>query len=442
MTNNTTTNATSIATTVATPANAALAAGAALTAKFMLVLTGINIMSDKTTLSGCLKNDLKDATLDDVESARVTLTTCKGLLKEPIAKLQSIKKQVTAFMDQHGCRAGSSFNGGYFVEENEELIKDVVAKLFDFKTIFDQELIKIKGEWQNIIQNEVAQCNKIENDELRKISLSKIPSYEDFEQRCSFSPIFLNWAYSKDASTQALMSQGQTISNQNILDKFQQKVFTPFAEMKKDIEDNVRLKQGYKAEQIGKKFTALKKAVKKSLGSKFCLESIFKNRPELDLLKSAFDALNELEARFTGAGVAPKPVNEKQEKIFVKIIMNILDVFQNKASFEDWVKNNADIELMLGGYDIVGEGGKVSETLFASPEPKENEEEINVNVEEQISSLEDLFDANSSSEPETSNDVSEEEQTTNTDDSSEVVTVNTEKELSNEIDNLLKIYGL
>lgn len=367
------TAANSVVTTATTSASTEvtdlLKEGQKTTAEFVLVLSGISLMCETVTLKGVtdeskFTGDIKD----DVAGSRVKVTTKASLFSEPIALLKGIKKKAEAVLNKYGIKAG--IDGGYFIPK--DCVVPCLEEMIPLRDEFNDKLNEMEKSFSDYTSAEQARCNQIEDLELRKEALGKIPTFEKFASKCGFKPIVLDWAQTSDATVNTFLSESKTEKSTSIVEDYFNKIFDPFAIVKYDYDNNLRNKgSAYKADEVGKKRSSIRKACQKALDTKFCMELVFKDEPEKSLLEKAYNVIEVVNQRFAGAAQMAKP-SAGLTKVMIDVYKNILAALCSREAFEDFLSKGGDVETILGGFDIAQAKRGVIETEldFSSKEEK------------------------------------------------------------------------
>lgn len=377
MTNSINTAATSATSTVVTTATSAstevkdlLVEGQKKTAEFVLVLSGISLMCETVTLKGVtdeskFTGDIKD----DVAGSRIKVTTKASLFSEPIAMLKGIKKKAEAVLNKYGIKAG--IDGGYFIPK--DCVVPCLEEMIPLRDEFNNKLNEMEKTFSDYTSAEQARCNQIEDLELRKEALGKIPTFEKFASKCGFKPIVLDWAQTSDATVNTFLSESKTEKSTSIVEDYFNKVFEPFAIVKYDYDNNLRNKgAAYKADEVGKKRSSIRKACQKALDTKFCMELVFKDEPEKSLLEKAYNIIEVVNQRFAGTAAQMAKPSAGLTKLMIDVYKNILSALCSRDAFEDFLSKGGDVETILGGFDIAQARRGVIETEldFSSKEEK------------------------------------------------------------------------
>lgn len=377
MTNLISTAATAATSTVVTTATTSastevtdlLKEGQKKTAEFVLVLSGISLMSETVTLSGVTDESKFTGNIkDDVAGSRIKVTTKAALFNEPIAVLKGIKKKSETVLNKYGIKAG--IDGGFFVPK--EAVVRCLEELIPLRDEFNDKLNEMEKNFNDYTLAEQARCNQIEDIELRKEALGKIPTFEKFASKCGFKPIVLDWAQTSDATVNTFLSESKTEKSSSIVEDYFNKIFDPFAIVKYDYDNNLRNKgAAYKADEVGKKRSSIRKACQKALDTKFCMELVFKDEPEKSLLEKAYNVIEVVNQRFAGAAQMAKP-SAGLTKVMIDVYKNILAALCSREAFEDFLSKGGDVETILGGFDIAQAKRGVIETEldFTSKEEK------------------------------------------------------------------------
>lgn len=360
---------TTATTSASTEVKDLLVEGQKKTAEFVLVLSGISLMCETVTLKGVtdeskFTGDIKD----DVAGSRVKVTTKASLFSEPIALLKGIKKKAEAVLNKYGIKAG--IDGGFFIPK--DAVVACLEDLIPLRDEFNDELKEMEKNFNDYVSAEQARCNKIEDIELRKEALGKIPTFEKFASKCGFKPIVLDWAQTTDATVNTFLSESKTEKSSSIVEDYFNKIFDPFAIVKYDYDNNLRNKgSAYKADEVGKKRSSIRKACQKALDTKFCMELVFKDEPEKSLLEKAYNVIEVVNQRFAGAAQMAKP-SAGLTKVMIDVYKNILAALCSREAFEDFLSKGGDVETILGGFDIAQAKRGVIETEldFSSKEEK------------------------------------------------------------------------
>lgn len=365
----TSTVVTTSVTSASTEVKDLLVEGQKKTAEFVLVLSGITLMCETVTLKGVtdeskFTGDIKD----DVAGSRVKVTTKASLFSEPIALLKGIKKKAEAVLNKYGIKAG--IDGGFFIPK--DAVVACLEEMIPLRDEFNNKIKEMELSFSDYTSAEQARCNQIEDLELRKEALGKIPTFEKFASKCGFKPIVLDWAQTSDATVNTFLSESKTEKSSSIVEDYFNKIFDPFAIVKYDYDNNLRNKgSAYKADEVGKKRSSIRKACQKALDTKFCMELVFKDEPEKSLLEKAYNVIEVVNQRFAGAAQMAKP-SAGLTKVMIDVYKNILAALCSREAFEDFLSKGGDVETILGGFDIAQAKCGVIETEldFSSKEEK------------------------------------------------------------------------
>lgn len=365
----TSTVVTTSVTSASTEVKDLLVEGQKKTAEFVLVLSGITLMCETVTLKGVtdeskFTGDIKD----DVAGSRVKVTTKASLFSEPIALLKGIKKKAEAVLNKYGIKAG--IDGGFFIPK--DAVVACLEEMIPLRDEFNNKIKEMELSFSDYTSAEQARCNQIEDLELRKEALGKIPTFEKFASKCGFKPIVLDWAQTSDATVNTFLSESKTEKSSSIVEDYFNKIFDPFAIVKYDYDNNLRNKgAAYKADEVGKKRSSIRKACQKALDTKFCMELVFKDEPEKSLLEKAYNVIEVVNQRFAGAAQMAKP-SAGLTKVMIDVYKNILAALCSREAFEDFLSKGGDVETILGGFDIAQAKRGVIETEldFSSKEEK------------------------------------------------------------------------
>lgn len=365
----TSTVVTTSVTSASTEVKDLLVEGQKKTAEFVLVLSGITLMCETVTLKGVtdeskFTGDIKD----DVAGSRVKVTTKASLFSEPIALLKGIKKKAEAVLNKYGIKAG--IDGGFFIPK--DAVVACLEEMIPLRDEFNNKIKEMELSFSDYTSAEQARCNQIEDLELRKEALGKIPTFEKFASKCGFKPIVLDWAQTSDATVNTFLSESKTEKSSSIVEDYFNKIFDPFAIVKYDYDNNLRNKgSAYKADEVGKKRSSIRKACQKALDTKFCMELVFKDEPEKSLLEKAYNVIEVVNQRFAGAAQMAKP-SAGLTKVMIDVYKNIFAALCSREAFEDFLSKGGDVETILGGFDIAQAKRGVIETEldFSSKEEK------------------------------------------------------------------------
>lgn len=366
----TSTVVTTSVTSASTEVKDLLVEGQKKTAEFVLVLSGISLMCETVTLKGVtdeskFTGDIKD----DVAGSRVKVTTKASLFSEPIALLKGIKKKAEAVLNKYGIKAG--IDGGYFIPK--DCVVPCLEEMIPLRDEFNEKLTEMEKSFSDYTSAEQARCNKIEDIELRKEALGKIPTFEKFASKCGFKPIVLDWAQTSDTAVNAFLSESKTEKSTSIVEDYFNKIFEPFSIVKYDYDNNLRNKgTAYKADEVGKKRSSIRKACQKALDTKFCMELVFKDEPEKSLLEKAYNIIAVVNQRFAGTVAQMAKPSAGLTKVMIDVYKNILAALCSREAFEDFLSKGGDVETILGGFDIAQAKRGVIETEldFSSKEEK------------------------------------------------------------------------
>lgn len=361
---------TTATTSASTEVKDLLKEGLKKTAEFVLVISGISLMSETVTLSGVTDQSKFTGNIkDDVAGSRIKVTTKASLFSEPIALLKGIKKKAEAVLNKYGIKAG--IDGGFFIPK--DAVVACLEDLIPLRDEFNDELKEMEKNFNDYVSAEQARCNQIEDIELRKEALGKIPTFEKFASKCGFKPIVLDWAQTSDTAVNAFLSESKTEKATSIVEDYFNKIFDPFAIVKYDYDNNLRNKgAAYKADEVGKKRSSIRKACQKALDTKFCMELVFKDEPEKSLIEKAYNIIAVVNQRFAGTAAQMAKPSAGLTKLMIDVYKNILAALCSREAFEDFLSKGGDVETILGGFDIAQAKRGVIETEldFTSKEEK------------------------------------------------------------------------
>lgn len=366
----TSTVVTTSVTSASTEVKDLLVEGQKKTAEFVLVLSGITLMCETVTLKGVtdeskFTGDIKD----DVAGSRVKVTTKASLFSEPIALLKGIKKKAEAVLNKYGIKAG--IDGGFFIPK--DAVVACLEEMIPLRDEFNNKIKEMELSFSDYTSAEQARCNQIEDLELRKEALGKIPTFEKFASKCGFKPIVHDWAQTSDAAVNTFLSESKTEKSTSIVEDYFNKIFEPFSIVKYDYDNNLRNKgAAYKADEVGKKRSSIRKACQKALDTKFCMELVFKDEPEKSLLEKAYNIIAVVNQRFAGTAAQMAKPSAGLTKVMIDVYKNILAALCSREAFEDFLSKGGDVETILGGFDIAQAKRGVIETEldFSSKEEK------------------------------------------------------------------------
>lgn len=376
-----------VTSTVNTQAEELIAQGYAKSKEFSLIFTGLSVISDTASL--------KSIDANGADAGKYSLSAKIKLLKEQNAELTSIKKQVEAIFAKNGVRVDKQ-PGCYLVPNC--LLKDILKELLTLKDNFDKEVDSIVANYDTI-KNELEQTyNAIEDDDVRKQALAKIPTAEQFRERNTFQPNPFPAQGLEDADDELkeLVAQAKAQKAQSVQKSFLDKIFNPFHEILVDIDCAVRTKSNYKSDELGKKRTSMRNAIDAVMDSKTCLKMVFRQGEQYhDLVESAYDILEQVSDRFTSTPKYPNPEKgSASEKEAVKVFYNVANTFKSLKDFEEFLANCGTAATLLGYFDIrtvrgqqPAEQAQVA-TVVAQPKPQA---EIEMTQEEKEKNIQDAL---------------------------------------------------
>ena len=383
-------NTTVTTSTVNTQAEELIAQGYAKSKEFSLIFTGLSVISDTASL--------KSIDANGADAGKYSLSAKIKLLKEQNAELTSIKKQVEAIFAKNGVRVDKQ-PGCYLVPNC--LLKDILKELLTLKDNFDKEVDSIVANYDTI-KNELEQTyNAIEDDDVRKQALAKIPTAEQFRERNTFmpNPFPAQGLEDADEELQKLVAQAKAQKAQSVAKSFLDKIFNPFHEILVDIDCAVRTKSNYKSDELGKKRTSMRNAIDAVMDSKTCLKMVFRQGEQYhSLVESAYDILEQVSDRFTSTPKYPNPEKgSAAEKEAVKVFYNVANTFKSLKDFEEFLANCGTAATLLGYFDIrtvrgqqPAEQAQVA-TVVAQPKPQAEvemtQEEKEKNIQDALSIL-------------------------------------------------------
>lgn len=380
-----------VTSTVNTQAEELIAQGYAKSKEFSLIFTGLSVISDTASL--------KSIDANGADAGKYSLSAKIKLLKEQNAELTSIKKQVEAIFAKNGVRVDKQ-PGCYLVPN--VMLKDILKELLALKGDFDKEVDSIVANYDTI-KNELEQTyNAIEDDDVRKQALAKIPTAEQFRERNTFmpNPFPAQGLEDADEELQKLVAQAKAQKAQSVANSFLDKIFNPFKEILVDIDCAVRTKSNYKSDELGKKRTSMRNAIESVMDSKTCLKMVFRQGEKYhDLVESAFNILEQVSDRFTSTSKYPNPEKgSAAEKEAVKVFYNVANTFKSLKDFEEFLANCGTAATLLGYFDIRtvrGQQQPVQEaqvaTVVSQPKPQAEvemtQEEKEKNIQDALSIL-------------------------------------------------------
>lgn len=384
---NTSLNTNVTTSTVNTQAEELIAQGYAKSKEFSLIFTGLSVISDTASL--------KSIDANGADAGKYSLSAKIKLLKEQNAELTSIKKQVEAIFAKNGVRVDKQ-PGCYLVPNC--LLKDILKELLTLKDNFDKEVDSIVANYDTI-KNELEQTyNAIEDDDVRKQALAKIPTAEQFRERNTFmpNPFPAQGLEDADEELQKLVAQAKAQKAQSVAKSFLDKIFNPFHEILVDIDCAVRTKSNYKSDELGKKRTSMRNAIDAVMDSKTCLKMVFRAGEKYhSLVESAFNILEQVSDRFTSTPKYPNPEKgSASEKEAVKVFYAVANTFKSLKDFEEFLANCGTAATLLGYFDIrtvrgqqPAEQAQVA-TVVAQPKPQA---EIEMTQEEKEKNIQDAL---------------------------------------------------
>lgn len=388
---NTSLNTNVTTSTVNTQAEELIAQGYAKSKEFSLIFTGLSVISDTASL--------KSIDANGADAGKYSLSAKIKLLKEQNSELSSIKKKVEAIFSKNGVRVDKQ-PGCYLVPN--VLLKDILKELLTLKSDFDREVDSIVANYDTI-KNELEQTyNAIEDDDVRKQALAKIPTAEQFRERNTFmpNPFPAQGLEDADEELQKLVAQAKAQKAQSVANSFLDKIFNPFKEILVDIDCAVRTKSNYKSDELGKKRTSMRNAIESVMDSKTCLKMVFRQGEKYhDLVESAFNILEQVSDRFTSTSKYPNPEKgSAAEKEAVKVFYNVANTFKSLKDFEEFLANCGTAATLLGYFDIRtvrGQQQPVQEaqvaTVVSQPKPQAEvemtQEEKEKNIQDALSIL-------------------------------------------------------
>lgn len=382
---------TTVTTSTVQQAEELIAQGYAKSKEFSLIFTGLSVISDTASL--------KSIDANGADAGKYSLSAKIKLLKEQNSELSSIKKKVEAIFSKNGVRVDKQ-PGCYLVPN--VLLKDILKELLALKGDFDKEVDSIVANYDTI-KNELEQTyNAIEDDDVRKQALAKIPTAEQFRERNTFmpNPFPAQGLEDADEELQKLVAQAKAQKAQSVAKSFLDKIFNPFKEILVDIDCAVRTKSNYKSDELGKKRTSMRNAIESVMDSKTCLKMVFRAGEKYhDLVESAFNILEQVSDRFTSTSKYPNPEKgSAAEKESVKVFYNVANTFKSLKDFEEFLANCGTAATLLGHFDIRtvrGQQQPVQEaqvaTVVSQPKPQAEvemtQEEKEKNIQDALSIL-------------------------------------------------------
>lgn len=376
-----------VTSTVNTQAEELIAQGYAKSKEFSLIFTGLSVISDTASL--------KSIDANGADAGKYSLSAKIKLLKEQNSELSSIKKKVEAIFSKNGVRVDKQ-PGCYLVPNC--LLKDILKELLTLKDNFDKEVDSIVANYDTI-KNELEQTyNAIEDDDVRKQALAKIPTAEQFRERNTFQPNPFPAQGLEDADDELkeLVAQAKAQKAQSVQKSFLDKIFNPFHEILVDIDCAVRTKSNYKSDELGKKRTSMRNAIDAVMDSKTCLKMVFRAGEKYhSLVESAFDILQQVSDRFTSTPKYPNPEKgSAAEKEAVKVFYNVANTFKSLKDFEEFLANCGTAATLLGYFDIRTVRGQQpaeqAQVATVTPQPKP-QAEVEMTQEEKEKNIQDAL---------------------------------------------------
>lgn len=279
----------------AATAEAQIKAGVEKAQRLAIVTTGLVIYGGEAALSqGSTYRQLtQKAKADCAKEAVKAGTTARALLSEPLERLEGIRKDVNALLERNGARVGC-LDGTFFIPIPR--MKRVLMELNKLKSLFDGEIRSIVANYGDIVSQTRDELErKIEDKEVLKDALTRIPVKAEFEKRNSFSIQVFTIALPKggeDEELDKLLKGSAATSVVSAEEAFKARLFGPFVEMAKNCS-----RKNY-AGILGRKMAALKKAIDAVKAQVPNLKLVFREGDDAELLGKACSLIGEIEDHF------------------------------------------------------------------------------------------------------------------------------------------------
>lgn len=379
--NNNTNNAAAAAAT----ANDQIQAGVERSKRFALITTGLVIYGGEAALSESVTSRqlTQQAKADCAKQAVKIGSVARAFLVEPLEKLENVRKDVNQLLEDNGARV-PGLDGTFFVPV--EKMKKVLTELNQYKAKFDNIISSIVAGYDGIVAETVSKLSaEIADDEVRKDAIARIPSKDEFEGRNCFSiQVFAVQAPSEgDEELAKLLEGSMATSIVTAEDAFKARLYAPFVEMAKNCS-----RKNY-ANVLGRKMSALKKALTSVEKQQSNLRLIFRSGDDAALLEKAFALLKEVDAHFLHEH--PLANVKCLESWIVKKFWRVAEIFSGEKELRAFLDSGES--LWADGFDLSNKKDMVAILNGAAPAPAAGEE----GKDEEPREL-DLFDQPASSE--------------------------------------------
>ena len=345
----------------AATAEAQIKAGVEKAQRLAIVTTGLVIYGGEAALSqGSTYRQLtQKAKADCAKEAVKAGTTARAFLSEPLERLEGIRKDVNALLEKNGARVGC-LDGTFFIPIPR--MKRVLMELNKLKSLFDGEIRSIVANYGDIVSQTRDELEKkIEDKEVLKDALTRIPGKTEFEKRNSFSIQVFTIALPKggeDEELDKLLKGSAATSVVSAEEAFKARLFGPFVEMAKNCS-----RKNY-AGILGRKMAALKKAIDAVKAQVPNLKLVFREGDDAELLGKACNLINEVEAHFLHEH--PLANVKTLEPWIVKKFWKVAEIFSGEKELRDFLASGED--LWADGFDLSNKRGMVA-ILNGAPAP-------------------------------------------------------------------------
>lgn len=388
---NTTLNTTLNSATADDEVKALIQQGYEKSKEFSLIFLGATIISDSRTLSN------KVTAVQGGDNGKYDLVAKVKLLKNESSALELFKREAVALCEQNGIKSeGQALT--YLIPN--ALLKETLKGILKIGKDFNQKLAEICQNYDSIRDEIEQKFNQITDDKVRTDALAKIPTKEDFIKRNFFKPnVFPTGGVEEtDPELKQLIAETKAKNATSTEEAFLDKAFKPFRDVFDDVQSNIKNNAKFKADEIGRKRSAIGRAIKRVLNVKTCLDLVFRTGESKDLLDKLFALLPVIYDRF-GDVDAKNPVKgSTSETEAVKIFYAILDNLKSAEDFKQFTGNGGNAAQLLGYFDIRNiKGGKkqpaavIQQRQLLGNTPELTREECLKGVEYALEELSDTF---------------------------------------------------
>lgn len=345
----------------AATAEAQIKAGVEKAQRLAIVTTGLVIYGGEAALSqGSTYRQLtQKAKADCAKEAVKAGTTARAFLSEPLERLEGIRKDVNALLERNGARVGC-LDGTFFIPIPR--MKRVLMELNKLKSLFDGEIRSIVANYGDIVSQTRDELErKIEDKEVLKDALTRIPVKAEFEKRNSFSIQVFTIALPKggeDEELDKLLKGSAATSVVSAEEAFKARLFGPFVEMAKNCS-----RKNY-AGILGRKMAALKKAIDAVKAQVPNLKLVFREGDDAELLGKACSLIGEIEDHFLHEH--PLANVKCLEDWIVRKFWKVAEIFSGEKELRAFLASGED--LWSDGFNLSNKRGMVA-ILNGAPAP-------------------------------------------------------------------------